>query len=336
MASGDQPNPNWADKARVIEGGGQSTKLDLTPWAQRFVPLHDSDEERTGITREHFPTFVDIAQSEGVVIIVRQTKAACLHWIRLDYPAKPADLNMVKNSKETGLVTCTPDHPKFTLEEQLGQAFDGGYYVLQHAAVVPEIRDGNPTGRPSDPMGLALSPLDDLLCARRGNDYIREEGRIVMFQQAPDRRPGMVIMPTPPYLPITGDYDLMGVFPVSNPQGWNLVKLVDHDEQAGGRPQEQSRLRGRFGPNVLYDRENPRVNRIIEKLNVGFPCERDRIMHGPHELKFDPADKNEEGCSVFWPGAPFWIPTAREVDEFYQEIGRLAALPFQAGRKVRT
>ena len=336
MAGGDQPDPNWAQSARVIQGGGQQAALDLTAWRQRFTPLTDSDEQTTGITREHFPTFVAVARSEGVVIIVRQTKAACLRWIRLDYPAKPPELNKIKNSKQTGLVTCAPGHPKFSYDEQLKQAYDNGFYVLVSASDARDLSLKVTPKAKRQQGGAGQKAAEDDLWARRGDEILVESGRgPVVFRQSFDYRPGMVIEPSPPYLPITGDYDLMGVFPVTNPQGWNLVKLIDHEEMEGGRTSEQSRLRGRFGPNVLYDRENPRVNRIIELLNAYFPCGRSRIMHGPHELKFDPADKNEEGCAVFWPGEPFWIPTAQDVEAFYQEIGRLAALPFQAGRKVR-
>src|SRR5262249_50087206 len=136
---------------------------------------------------------------------------------------------------------------------------------------------------------------------------------------------GVVIDPAS-HLPLTGDYDLMGAFPIDNPGGQALT-MVHTDNKRTMKEQAIVMTQTEHGradlamATLTKMRNSPYCTEIAKMLNSGFGG-RARIMHGAHDLKYDPRDNNEDGCSVFHPQGAFFLPTAAEVERFYQVIGR--------------
>lgn len=348
---GPRPNPNWAADAKVIEGGGESpAPIDYTRWMDR--PLSATDEELTGIADRHFPAFVEVARRRNSVIVVRQTKAACLPWVKRNYPAKPSAIDKVKNSRRTGLVTCSVDHPRYSFEEQVEHAWEAGYYVLEAAGLEPGaglpirsrmpgalgLQSHMPGALPYGPKSLgqrafernsdtSISLLEEPETSNERVFRARCRGRrLDELFAGPPFEAGQVIDPST-RLPLTGDYDLMGVFPAGNPRGKALTLV--HDASAPASATEEIRP----GVAALKMRENPYVNAVVADLNALFGG-RPRIMHGSHDLKFDPNENNEDGCAVFTPTLAFWIDSDAKVQAFYAEIGRLMQLPTR-GERIR-
>jgi hypothetical protein len=310
----------------VVQGGGQSAgALDLSNPAQYGGQAIDSKQEgRTGIWAPHFEKFLEVAREDNCAIIVRVTKAACVPWIAKRYPAKPSSVWKIKNSPRTGLVTCSDRHPQFSYQEQVEHAWEAGYYVLEEP-----VRASRPG--PSPPCGITATPtLEDgttfgkipapLNGPEASNHLVARRRQHVLDVQFPKERfeVGQVIDPAR-LLPLTGDYDLMSVFPVDNAGGKNLV-LVHSDADSAKKVEE-------VAPGVWLrkQRTNPYVTGIANKLNRKFGDE--RIMHGAHELKYDPDENNTDGCTVFSPAGAFFLPTADSVNAFIEKIGRLATLP---------
>lgn len=296
----DKAKQRWGS-ADVVQGDNEAVDpIDYDKWADKM--LDSSDEELTGIASSHFSVFGGVARALECIIVVRQTKPACLPWIKLDFPAKPSEIWKIKNSARTGLVTCASADPSRYRDQQL-HAWQAGHYVLE-AAEERETRWS---------LGVKSRGKVRALYARRFEEVLDHP-----FYGKPYEA-GQVIDPDS-LLPLTGDYDLMGAFPAASPKSKALVAV--HDADAG--PKDVEVFAG--GGTLLKQRDNPYVMKIVEMLNENFQG-RPRIMHGSHDLKFDPTDNNKDGCSVFTPETAFWITTAKKVEEFYSEIGRLAVLP---------
>lgn len=299
MGALDEAKKKWGS-AEVISGGNEpAAPIDYSNWAEKF--LDRTDERLTGIAEPHFSVFAGVARGLNCVIVVRQTKAACLPWIKLDFPAKPSSIWKIKNSAHTGLVTCSAPHPTHYHDQQL-HAWKAGHYVLQ---TDDEFKLPWTTGVPRGRKVRALY-------ARRFEEVLHHPFYGKPFE------PGQVIDPES-LLPLTGDYDLMGAFPAPSPKSKALTKVHDADAQ----PKDVEIV---GDTTLLKQRENPYVLKVAETLNEGFSG-RPRIMHGSHDLKFDPTENNKDGCSVFTPELAFWISTAKNVEKFYSDIGRLAVLP---------
>ncbi|MHC5003524.1 MAG: hypothetical protein ACYTJ0_10405, partial [Planctomycetota bacterium] len=156
MSRLDEAARRWG-KAEVITGQGQSVPLDLSAWTRQRLTA--ADEGLSGIAREHFPVFQATAREKACVIIVRRTKPACLPWIKQDYPAKPASVWKVKTNAATGLVTCSRHSLGYGYENQVTQAWEAGYFVLERAGAAleraPLPDQVRPTLRSPDPLGAA-------------------------------------------------------------------------------------------------------------------------------------------------------------------------------------
>lgn len=332
MAESTAANPNWHESARVITGGGLSRpNIDLSQWAH--LVLKPQHEERSGIAEKHFAVFLAVAKAENCIIVVRKTKPACLPWIKKNYPAKPASVWKIKNSERSGLVTCSHDNPKVSYTEQVKHAWESQHYVLMSEPRVnpPEAGGGLGVFGSYNPAGLAEANrhADELaygppmrLVARCYHHTLDRQ-----YPLTTDFEPGQVIDPQTG-LPLTGDYDLMGVMPMDNPTGKNLVLIHNADDQ----PHEKEKSIG--GALLRKMRDNPYGKRIAAKLNEGFGS-RPRIKHGAHDLKYDPNENNDDGCAVFSPQLSFFLPTAKDVHKFYKELGRLQFLPNQPEREGR-
>lgn len=330
MSRIDEAKQRWGS-AEVLQGEGQgSPNIDLSPWRKDVVLR--TEEPKTGIADKHFDVFANVARQRNCVILVRKGKFACVSWIKKDYPAKPSSVWKIKNSKETGLVTCTHGHPKYSYAEQVEHAWQAGYYVLEESAdngQPPTFGSGKGFFKTPGVLDLARGanacffrapgPLQHLafpsrlLQARRGNT--------VMALRFPGDRfaIGQVIDPRSLF-PLTGDYDLMGVFPMDGPGSKALVMV----HNAADQPQDLEQA----APSVLLRkmRDNPYCREIGDLLNARFGG-RPRIMHGAHDLKYDPDENNQDGASAFSPESAFYLPSADEVVRFYKQIGRLAFLP---------
>jgi hypothetical protein len=277
--------------------------------------------------------FLSVAKAENCIIVVRRTKPACLPWIKKDYPAKPASVWKIKNDPNTGLVTCSHGNSKYTFDEQVKHAWESGHYVLveEPREKPPEAGGGpgffggyNPLGQAEGNRhaeDLAYGPPTRLVARCYHHTMDRQ------FPKNAEFAPGQVIDPKTG-LPLTGDYDLMGVMPMDNPSGKNLVLIHSADD----KPMEKEKSVG--GALLRKMRDNPYGARIRSKLNEGFGST-PRIMHGAHDLKYDPTENNEDGCIVFSSQLVFFLPTAHEVDKFYQELGRLQFLPNRPEREWR-
>jgi hypothetical protein len=328
-----QPNSNWHKDAKVLSGPKdlQRPLVDLSEWSYRV--LKPQDETRTGIIEKHYNVFRAVAKAENCIIVVRQTKAACLPWIKMNFPAKPSVISKSKTDPVTGIVTCSHSHEEHSYAEQIKEAWASGHYVLhlEPREKPPEASGGLGVFGGYNPHGLAMANrhAEDLaygppmrLVARC---YHHTLDRI--FPLNSDYAEGQVIDPQSG-LPLTGDYDLMGVMPMDNPTGKNLVLIHNVND----KPMEKEKS---IGAALLRKmRDNPYGKRISAKLNEGFGMA--RIQHGAHDLKFDPrvnSGKEEEGCAVFSPQLCFFLPTKSEVDDFYNKLGRLQQLPFRSERE---
>ena len=228
----------------------------------------------SGITTAHFTVFKEVATELNYIILVRRGKPACIPWIERDYPAKPLDISMAKTSESTGKVTCRGP-------EQVIQAQQAGYYVLQMAGPRHELRAFNPLRAPE------TLPLEYL----PNTSEINQEGQVI------DPLSGLAL---------TGDYDLLGVIdPAATGRALTLVS------SANGR---------REAPNgMVYERTNPLATKATHRLN-GRLGRRPRIMHGPHDLKFALDENNADGCTAFYPGDQvYFIPTVNDLKEFYDK-----------------
>lgn len=227
----------------------------------------------SGIARAHFSVFKEVAGELNYIILVRKGKPACIPWIERDYPAKPLDIALAKTSEMTGKVTCRGP-------EQIIQAQQAGYYVLQPAGSRRELRAFNPLRAP-DQLPAEYPP---------GTPEMNEEGQVV------DPASGLAL---------TGDYDLLGV--VDRTATGRALTLV----ASNGRKENPSGL--------VYERTNPLATRATQRLNARFG-RRPRIMHGPHDLKFALDENNADGCTAFYPGDDvYWIPTVQHLKEFYDK-----------------
>jgi hypothetical protein len=133
----------------------------------------------SGITTAHFSVFKEVATELNLIILVRRGKLACIPWIERDYPAKPLDVSMAKTSEMTGKVTCRGP-------EQVIQAQQAGFYVLQPSGPRRELRAYNPLRTPE------LLPQE----YPPGTPEANAEGQVI------DPVSGLAL---------TGDYDLLGV-----------------------------------------------------------------------------------------------------------------------------
>ncbi len=61
---------------------------------------------KAGMTTKHFAAFQRVAASTNRLIIVRNTKSACIKWIERGFPMKSMLTAYIKNCEESGLVTC--------------------------------------------------------------------------------------------------------------------------------------------------------------------------------------------------------------------------------------
>lgn len=227
----------------------------------------------SGITTGHFSVFKEVATELNFIILVRRGKAACMHWIERDYPAKPLDISMAKTSERTGKVTCRGP-------EQIIQAQQAGYYVLQPSGPRRELKAFNPLRTPDE------MPLD----FPANTPEMNEEGQVI------DPLSGMAL---------TGDYDLLGVIdPKATGRALTLVATNGRREAPSG---------------LVYERTNPLATRATQRLN-GRMGRRPRIMHGPHDLKFALDENNADGCTAFYPGdTVYFIPTVNDLKEFYDK-----------------
>ena len=118
----DQPNPNWHQSAKVLTGTPDLARpnVDLSKWA--YMTLKPQEETTSGIPEKHFAVFLAVAKAENCIIVVRKTKPACLPWIKMNFPAKPASVNKIKTSERTGLVTCSHASPRYSYTEQVKHA----------------------------------------------------------------------------------------------------------------------------------------------------------------------------------------------------------------------
>lgn len=228
----------------------------------------------SGITRAHFNVFKEVANELYYIILVRKGKLACIPWIERDYPAKPLDISMAKTSETTGKVTCRGP-------EQIIQAQQAGYYVLQAAGPRRELRAFNPLRTPEQ-LPLEFPP---------GTAEHNEEGQVI------DPVSGLAL---------TGDYDLLGV--IDSAATGRALTLIASEGRRNETPQ-----------GLIYERTNPLATRATQRLNGRFG-RRPRIMHGPHDLKFALDENNADGCTAFYPGDQvYFIPTVNDLKEFYDK-----------------
>jgi hypothetical protein len=224
-----------------------------------------------GITAGHFKVFRDVAGETNTIILVRKCNRAALRWIELGYPPKPMSVSLAKTSRRTGKVTC--DGGPAPKPEQVGQVHRAGHYTLtMKAPKASVLKPVNPlASRPELPKEFLVESTE-----------MNEEGQVI------DSESG---------LPMTADYDLMGVVDASTLQ----------------RP-VADRKPGRA--NVVFDRTNLLATTIIAKLNCRFG--RRRITHGPHDLRYRVDENNEAGCAVFYPDRRLYhLPTVSDLKEFY-------------------
>jgi hypothetical protein len=315
MAKIDDARARWG-QAEVHEGGGETPQdVDFSAW--RSKALLGDQEHQTGIVARHFATFEMIARKNRAVIMVRKGKQQALRWIKLDYPAKPKEIK-IKTSEATGIVTATPG--------QYDEVWSAGFFVLEVAPPPTEdpIKpDWNGRGSFRYPSRAGFGPGTNLPLGHQSRTELPKKPGETEMNWTPElraRRFVQILTPPVPYkrslfepgqvidpetgLPVTSDYDLMGVFPLNSP-GSKALRESKPGEPGG---------------------TNPYVQKITEELNIGFGG-RPRIMHGPHDLRFDPVVENEHGCTVFTPEFAFFIPSSREVQAFYESIGRLNQLP---------
>jgi hypothetical protein len=328
-----EPNANWHKTAKVFSGPKdlERPNVDLSKWAH--MSIKPQDETVAGIPEKHFAVFLAVAKAENCIIVVRKTKPACLPWIKMGFPSKPSSVYKVKTSERTGIVTCSPTNKRYSYAEQVKHAWEANHYVLhlEPRELPPEAAGGlgvfgsyNSAG-----LGEANRHADELaygppmrLVARWYHHRLDKH-----FPLSSSHEQGQVIDPQTG-LPLTGDYDLMGVMPMDNPTGQNLVLIHNADD----KPVEREASMG--GALLRKMRNNPYGKRIASKLNEGFGS-RPRVMHGAHDLKYDPSEDNEDGCAVFSSQLCFFLPTAKDVDNFYKELGRLQNLPNRPERAWR-
>jgi hypothetical protein len=246
------------------------------------MPAYDIEHLRkhgyfseSGITSGHFKVFRDVAAETNTIILVRKCNRAALRWIELGYPPKPMSVSLAKTSRRTGKVTC--DGGNAPKPEQCRQVYQAGHYTLvlkeQKAAA---LRPVNPlASRPELPKEFPVESTE-----------MNEEGQVI------DAESG---------LPMTADYDLMGVIDAAT-----LQRPVAPN--AGSAPARR--------PQVVFDRTNPLSTMIIAKLNCRFG--RRRITHGPHDLRYRVDENNEAGCAVFYPDRRIYhLPSVSDLKEFY-------------------
>jgi hypothetical protein len=226
----------------------------------------------SGITSGHFKVFRDVAQETNTIILVRKCNRAALRWIELGYPPKPISVSLAKTSRRTGKVTC--DGSNAPKPEQCRQVHQAGHYTL----VLKE--KASSAYRPVNPLASRQElPKEFAIESAEMN----EEGQVIDAETA---------------LPMTADYDLMGVVDAATLQ----------------RP----RASGADGKRrqVVFDRTNPLASMIIAKLNCRFG--RRRITHGPHDLRYRVDENNEAGCAVFYPDRRLYhLPSVSDLKEFY-------------------
>jgi len=150
-----------------------------------------------GMPSRHFGVFRRVAGESNKIILVRQTNPKSVRWIEKEFPPKGKDLEFLKTSKETGLVTAKAD--ELAKARNAVHKSSGKHYLV--------VDDGGKTA------SNARGDVIDLANA----DW--------------PTRPGQVIDPVAKK-PIPGDYDLMGVIDPTG-TGRNLA-LVSSDGKMVG------------------------------------------------------------------------------------------------------
>jgi hypothetical protein len=147
-------------------------------------------KEVAGITRQHHAAFVQAAQKENLIIVVRHTNPKSIPLIEKGCPGKPKDLEFINTSPQTGIVMANT-------AAEVEKARKLGYYVVG--------KDGKSATRIVTTNGKSVHEGFEV-----SNPFWKLEK-------------GQVIDPVTKK-PIVGDYDLMGVINPKNPgQNAHLV-----------------------------------------------------------------------------------------------------------------
>lgn len=148
-----------------------------------------------GITREHHAVFVQAAQKENLIIVVRHTNPKSIPLIEKGCPGKPKNLEFINTSPETGIVMAKT-------ADEVEKARQLGYYVVG--------KDGKSATR---------------MVTKNGKETFEGFEPSNPFWKL---EKGQVIDPVTKK-PIVGDYDLMGVINPKNP-GQNVHLVSDNYE----------------------------------------------------------------------------------------------------------
>ncbi|MFK7821558.1 MAG: hypothetical protein AB8G99_22780, partial [Planctomycetaceae bacterium] len=180
-----------------------------------------------GMTEAHFSAMKAAAKETGLIGIVRNTNAACIKLIKRGCPAKPVDIK-ANTDALTGVVTAKN-------KGEIDDAVRAGYYVV----------DGDGVARRRFIGADGLAKIEEL---KLSNPFWKvQKNQIIQGGQRP--------------LPLTGDYDLMGVIdPKSVGQNLALVAKNGRD---------------------VVDISGPTVDRFRRAINPKL--DQQRVMHGAQD-----------------------------------------------------
>jgi hypothetical protein len=236
----------------------------------------------SGMTPAHFEVFRSVAKQLQQIILVRDTNTQSTYWIGRGYPSKPKELEALKTSPYTGVVTAKN---RFEKEEALSK----GFYIVDDDGFAR--RGGGWKLPDSFDKPVATNPLTLPNSTRNLTTDIQSSCRL----QGPFRWPGQVIHPLK-LLPIVGDYDLMGVFsPQSKGSNVSLVA-------SNGIP--------------VKNRTNPRVAEVSSAINARL--DQPRILHGPQDMY----KSFRGSCTLFLEDGSAQSLSESGVKKYYESINR--------------
>ncbi|WP_158521198.1 anthrax toxin-like adenylyl cyclase domain-containing protein [Fuerstiella marisgermanici] len=221
----------------------------------------------TGMPPAHFKAMQDAASETRLIAVVRNTNVKCIPLIERGCPAKPLSIK-ANTSSVTGVVTGKT-------KQEFEIAIREGYYVV-------------------DVDGVARRTV-----VKGGKIQVEEQPLTGAFWKV---EPGQFIHGGPPPKPLTGDYDLMGVFPTKS-MGSNVS------------------LRASNG-NMVSDISGVYETQFRNVINSKKKLDRMRAMHGAQ----DQFAGFRGGATAFFPdGTVKYMDTAADVEAFYKSIGRQTA-----------
>jgi hypothetical protein len=238
------------------------------------IRLATGYDGRMGIPEEHLKAMIDAAKETNVIAIFRANKKAAIPLIKQGAHGKPMWAKF-KTDPNTGVLTASNKIDAKTGLSEIDLAYSKGHFVMKADGKAYKVVGGN----------------TEVMEVKRPFWTVKE-GQVL----APDGKP------------IVGDYDLLGVSPVSSP-GSN-VSLVPRDTEYG-------------------DWNGPWVKKYADAVNKPGRLDEPRVLHGAQDAYGGNPSymglTDDTAYAVFPDGSTVVLEGRQAQQAFYDALGRQTA-----------